>query len=109
MSQHKKAQSMQEWKFCSYFLGEDPSELLAYVTENPNSSESKTKFMCQLCGKAASRTKDVRDHVENIHFPNVYAYKCELCHDVLKSKIALKNHKMSHKMIQMWNTCMNTY
>jgi len=81
--------------------GEDPSELLAYVTENPNSSECRNKFMCQLCGKAASRSKDVRDHVENIHFPNVYQYKCELCHETLKSKIALKNHKMSHKMIQM--------
>lgn len=57
----------------------------------------KNKFMCKICGKSASRVKDVRDHVENIHFPNVFTYQCDVCAELLKSKIALKNHKITHR------------
>ena len=74
----------------------DPSELLAYVAENP-AEQGKNRFSCQICGKTAARTKDVRDHVENIHFPNVYTYQCFICSEVLRSKTALKNHKITHK------------
>ena len=82
--------------------GGDPSDLLVYVLENPNATDGRQRFSCSLCGKTAARTKDVRDHVENIHFPNMFTYQCDLCAEMLKSKTALKNHKISHK--SMWKT-----
>ena len=81
--------------FCFAVSGEDvieiadPSELLSYVARADN------KFSCTICGKIGQRKDDLRDHVENIHFPDKFVYVCE-CGKELKSKTSLKHHKKSH-------------
>lgn len=69
---------------------------MKFVVNNPNPVD-KDIYMCQICGKSFSRAVHVRDHVENVHFPNNFQYTCEVCDQVLKSKIALKNHQIRHK------------
>ena len=75
------------------FLGkfQDPSELHIFVGRNPNDEDCK--FKCKICGKTSRRGSDIRDHVENKHFPDYFLYNCEICNDDFKSKIALKNHR----------------
>jgi len=68
-----------------------PSELLSYVVDNPDTMD-KNKFMCQICGKTSNRRVHIRDHVENVHYPDRFVYKCELCMVQFKSKVSLKNH-----------------
>lgn len=74
---------------------EHPSDLLAFVTANPNEMD-KNKFMCKICGKTSVRSAHVRNHVENIHFPNNFIYNCHICSESLKSQVALQNHVAKH-------------
>ena len=67
----------------------DPSDLLAYVVKDG------IKYNCTICGKTTFRSGDTRDHVENIHYPNIFIYSCE-CGLEFKSKISLKSHKKTH-------------
>ena len=75
-----------------------PDDLYTFVKENTDLCDTKHKYMCSICGKSGRDRGDVRNHAENIHFPDVFTYTCELCQAELKSKVALLNHKtMKHK------------
>ena len=79
-----------------------PDDLYSYVVakdnSNPASDNNKHKYMCAICGRSGLHRADVRNHVENLHFPGVFAYTCTLCRTVVKSKTALLNHKaLKHK------------
>ena len=73
-------------------LGQDPEELLVYVTENTDLN-SDMKWMCKICGRPGLNRRDIRNHVESLHFPDMFAYQCKICHMTLKSRKALDNHK----------------
>jgi len=73
-------------------LGRDPEELLVYVTENTDLN-SDMKWMCKICGKAGLNRRDIRNHVESLHFPDTFAYQCKICFMTMKSRKALDNHK----------------
>eukprot|EP00092_Neocalanus_flemingeri_P006576 GFUD01007090.1.p1 GENE.GFUD01007090.1~~GFUD01007090.1.p1 ORF type:complete len:333 (-),score=84.83 GFUD01007090.1:130-1128(-) len=73
-------------------LGRDPEELLVYVTENTDLN-SDMKWMCKICGKPGLNRRDIRNHVESLHFPDMFAYQCKICHMTMKSRKALDNHK----------------
>jgi hypothetical protein len=75
---------------------EDPSELHAYVVENLTASEECLRFHCQICGRAGANRRDVRNHVESVHFPNVFEYVCAVCGIKLSSRKSLDNHKYRH-------------
>jgi len=75
-----------------------PEDLHAYVVENSDTS-AKHKFMCAICQQTGLNRRDVRNHVESLHFPNTFTYTCELCHKEMKTKKALNNHKYTkHKV-----------
>lgn len=81
-------------------LERSPDELYSYVVTKDNLVD-KHKHMCSICGKTGLHRADVRNHVENIHFPGVYSYSCTLCLTTLKSKTALVNHKaLKHKNME---------
>ena len=73
-------------------LGRDPEELLVYVTENTDLN-SDMKWMCKICGKPGLNRRDIRNHVESLHFPDMFAYQCKICQMTMKSRKALDNHK----------------
>jgi len=72
--------------------GRDPEELLVYVTENTDLN-SDMKWMCKICGKPGLNRRDIRNHVESLHFPDTFAYQCKICFMTMKSRKALDNHK----------------
>jgi len=69
-----------------------PEDLHAYVVENPDEG-AKHKFMCVICQRTGLNRRDVRNHVESLHFPDSFSYTCDLCGKVMKTKKALNNHK----------------
>jgi hypothetical protein len=70
---------------------EDPRDLHAYVLE-----DQQTGFRCQLCGRAGASRRDVRNHVESVHFPHMFTYECAVCGIKLSSRKSLDNHKYRH-------------
>ena len=74
-----------------------PDDLYTFVKENTGQGDSKHKYMCAICGKTGFHRSDVRNHAENIHYPDLFRYNCEICFTVVRSKTALLNHKRTHK------------
>ena len=81
-------------------LGQSPDDLYSYVQQSAN-PDLRHKYSCSICGKTGLHRADVRNHVENIHFPGIFEYSCKLCNTIHKSKTALVNHKaLRHKNVQ---------
>jgi hypothetical protein len=79
---------------------ENPRDLHVYVLELANTSigggEESLRFVCQICGRSGQNRRDVRNHVESVHFPNVFQYECAVCGVKLSSRKSLDNHKYRH-------------
>ena len=53
---------------------------------------------CTICGKSNSKRYNVLNHVESVHFPNMFEYPCEYCGHVFKSQNSYKVHlSTAHK------------
>ena len=74
----------------------DPEALYVYVTDNPAPGVKKHKFMCTVCGRTGLSRRDVRNHVESFHFPNLFTYNCPICGMQMKTKKALNGHKYTY-------------
>jgi len=67
----------------------DPTDLLKFLTRN-----SENIPTCGLCYKFSNKTTTcVRNHIEAIHFPNLFVYSCPHCNKEFNSKKSLYNHK----------------
>jgi hypothetical protein len=60
----------------------DPGELHQFVGRE----ESSGLHHCTICTKTAATRRDVRNHVESIHFPDSFVYDCEYCDKKMKTK-----------------------
>eukprot|EP00092_Neocalanus_flemingeri_P031552 GFUD01034263.1.p1 GENE.GFUD01034263.1~~GFUD01034263.1.p1 ORF type:complete len:333 (+),score=58.08 GFUD01034263.1:57-1055(+) len=56
-----------------------PEDLLKFVLPG------ETGFVCSYCAKVFPNKRDVRNHLESIHFPNYFTYSCEQCGKEFKS------------------------
>jgi len=56
-----------------------PEDLLKFVLPGDSG------FVCFYCSKVFPNKRDVRNHLESIHFPNYFTYCCELCGKEFKS------------------------
>jgi len=71
-----------------------PSDLNQYMMRNDQNIPT-----CGICYKFSNKTTTcVRNHIEAIHFPNIFTYSCPLCANQFNSKNALYNHKAKCKL-----------
>jgi len=56
-----------------------PEDLLKFVLPGDSG------FVCSYCAKVFPNKRDVRNHLESIHFPNYFTYSCEQCGKEFKS------------------------
>ena len=73
----------------------DPEQLHQFVDRQ---HQPPGLFFCTICHKTAATRRDVRNHVESIHYPDAFVYKCQFCGETMKTKRARdwhmsKNHK----------------
>ena len=72
-------------------------DFLAYivkVSEGPD----KGKFVCTICGKTNSQKIHTQNHVESIHFPGTFEYKCRHCGLIFNGRNKLYMHvNQAHK------------
>ena len=41
---------------------------------------------CTICGKISATSSNLKKHVENIHFPGSYVYKCDHCKEEFSTR-----------------------
>jgi len=67
----------------------DPADLLNFVARNRENIPT-----CGICCKFSNKTTScVRNHIEAIHYPNLFVYSCPHCNKEFNSKKSLYNHK----------------
>jgi len=67
----------------------DPNDLLKYLIRNDENIPT-----CGICFKFSNKTTTcVKNHIEAIHFPNLFVYSCPHCNKEFNSKKSLYNHK----------------
>jgi len=71
-----------------------PSDLNLYMIRNDENIPT-----CGICFKFSNKTTTcVRNHIEAIHFPNIFTYSCPICTTQFNTKNALYNHKAKCKL-----------
>ena len=57
-----------------------------------------TIYTCNVCGKEAKYSSNIRDHIEANHLEGV-SLPCNICHKIFRSKASLRmhKHKRNHK------------
>ena len=55
--------------------------------------ENIGKFQCNLCGKISNDKTRSLNHMENIHFPGSYEYKCDQCGEKFDTKCKWATHR----------------
>ena len=64
--------------------------LYEYIVKYPEGGPGANK--CTLCGKVSSNRSNLRNHVENIHFPGMFTYSCKHCHETFNTRNFLNMH-----------------
>ena len=73
-----------------YLLGQfGAREVFDQYMKKSALEDGKTCFKCTLCGKENSHLNNLRNHIENAHFPGHFSYNCSHCEKIFKSKTAL--------------------
>ena len=79
---------------------QDPEQLYQFVEKDVSITGST--FYCSICLKKAPTRRDIRNHVESIHFPNAFEYDCPFREKKLKTKKSKDWHMGSaHKDINI--------
>lgn len=54
--------------------------------------------VCTMCGKSNSQKQNLLNHVESVHFPNMFTYNCKYCGKTYNAKNSLYVHmSTSHR------------
>ena len=67
----------------------EPSDLFQFVAFDGVDG----KHFCQICKKFSHKSRsNARNHVEAVHYANLFAYSCQICGQTVGSKNALNIH-----------------
>jgi len=69
--------------------------LYEYIVKFPEGGPGANK--CTICGKTSTNRSNLRNHVENIHFPGMFTYQCKYCHETFTTRNFLNMHGKIHK------------
>jgi len=75
----------------------EPADLFQFVSFDGGDG----KHFCQICKKFSHKSRsNARNHVEAVHFVNMFAYSCQICEQTVGSRNALNIHMTRlHKKI----------
>jgi len=79
--------------------GSEPNRSALYEYIKKETANDKSVFSCILCGKSNSQKINIVNHVESVHFPNMFIYTCKFCGKTYNAKNSLYVHiSTSHRM-----------
>jgi len=70
---------------------EDPNQLYQFVDRLAGAG-GPGRFFCTICRKTATTRRDVRNHVESIHYPDAFEYDCSVCGKKMTTRKARDVH-----------------
>ena len=83
-----------------YFLysGGEPDRRVLYEYIKKEVINGKSVSVCTMCGKSNSQKHNIVNHVESVHFPNMFTYSCKYCGKTYNAKNSLHVHiSTSHR------------
>ena len=72
------------------FVGENRNILNDYIIKDVQNG--RTVYKCSMCGKFNAQNSNIRNHVESVHFPNLFTYTCTYCGKQYNAKNSLNVH-----------------
>jgi len=72
--------------------GVSPDRKMLYEYIKREEVGGKSVSMCTLCGKYNSNKQNIVNHVESVHFPNMFTYNCKYCDKTYNAKNSLYVH-----------------
>merc|ERR1719341_989489 len=74
----------------------DRSILHEYIKKD--NINGRSVCVCTMCGKSNSQKRNLLNHVESVHFPNMFTYTCKYCGKTYNAKNSLNVHmSTSHR------------
>ena len=84
--------------------GFDPSSVACYEDLQQYAVRTESGYEC-FCGFSLRRKDNVLRHIESKHFPNHFAWNCDICGKQVGTKKALEMHKSYSHTKQTWFDC----
>jgi len=76
-----------------------PKFLEQHIQKVVDEISHKKQFMCTICGKTHAQKIHCQNHLESIHFPDMFIYSCSQCGKTFNGKNKLYVHvSLSHKV-----------
>ena len=69
-----------------------PQALLQQYIAKVEEGSSKGKYQCTICGKMNGQKIHTMNHIESIHFPGTFEYKCKYCAMIFNTRNMMYMH-----------------
>ena len=63
----------------SGWSGSEPDRSILHGHIKKEIINGKSVSVCTICGKSNSQKWNIMNHVESVHFPNMFTYSCKYC------------------------------
>ena len=73
-------------------LGSGPDRSMLHEYVKKEIMNGKALFICSMCGKSNTQKINIVNHVESVHFPNMFTYSCKYCGKTFNAKNSLYVH-----------------
>jgi len=78
--------------------GGEPDRSILHEYIKKEIINGRTLSVCTMCGKANAQKQNLMNHIESVHFPNMFTYNCKYCGKTYNAKNSLYVHmSTSHR------------
>jgi len=78
--------------------GGEPDRSILHEYIKKELINGRSLCVCTMCGKSNSQKQNLMNHVESVHFPNMFTYNCKYCGKTYNAKNSLYVHmSTSHR------------
>jgi len=78
--------------------GSEPDRSILHEYIKKEVIDGRPVSVCTMCGKSNNQKQNLMNHVESVHFPNMFTYTCKYCGKIYNAKNSLYVHmSTSHR------------
>jgi len=78
--------------------GTEPDRSILHDYIKKEVIDGRNISVCTMCGKSSSQKHHLMNHLESVHFPNLFTYSCKYCAKTFNAKNSLHVHiSTSHR------------
>ena len=76
--------------------------------EKSKRQDGRLCYKCNICGKEDSHIRNLRNHIESVHFPGYFSYTCDHCKKTFKTKNALCTRVERTQILETVTHCISS-